>query len=132
MHLHSMGLLAEVSVYRSAVDRKRVVDRFGGILVNVAFVSNVVYSFVTGGAQKRVHEIDTRLVEQGHKVTVYGRHFWDRPKQTTHEGLGLRAVRPPRTSTLTTGARSRKPSISALDWYVLFTDGFGRASTIWL
>ena len=62
--------------------------------MNVAFVSNVVYPFVTGGAQKRVHEIGTRLVAAGHEVTVYGRHFWDGPRETTHEGLTLRAVAP--------------------------------------
>lgn len=100
--------------------------------MNVAFVSNVVYPFVTGGAQKRVHEIGTRLVEQGHKapctVATFGTGI---NKQHTRDWVFVQS-RPPRTSTLTTGARSRKPSISALDWYVLFTDGFGRASTIWL
>ena len=64
------------------------------MFVNVAFVSNVVHPFVTGGAQKRVHEIGTRLVEQGHEVTVYGRHFWEGPKQMIYEGLDLRAVAP--------------------------------------
>jgi len=45
--------------------------------MDIAFVSNVVYPFVTGGAEKRIHEIGTRLADQGHEVTVYGRHFWD-------------------------------------------------------
>lgn len=62
--------------------------------MDLAFVSNVVYPFVTGGAQKRVHEIGTRLAAQGHDVTVYGRHFWDGPEVTSHEGLTLRAVAP--------------------------------------
>ncbi|AQL42259.1 hexosyltransferase [Halorientalis sp. IM1011] len=62
--------------------------------MNVCFVSNVVYPFVTGGAQKRVHEIGTRLAEEGHDVTVYGRHFWDGPKEMTHEGMTLRAAAP--------------------------------------
>lgn len=62
--------------------------------MKVAFVSNVVYPFVTGGAQKRIHEIGTRLAEQGHEVTVYGRHFWDGPKEITHEGMTLQAVAP--------------------------------------
>lgn len=62
--------------------------------MNVAFVSNVVYPFVTGGAEKRIHEIGRRLVERGHEVTVYGRHFWDGPPETSHEGMTLRAAGP--------------------------------------
>ncbi|AGB33686.1 glycosyltransferase [Natrinema pellirubrum DSM 15624] len=62
--------------------------------MRVAFVSNVVYPFVTGGAEKRIHEIGTRLADEGHDVTIYGRHFWDGPEQITHEGMTLRAVAP--------------------------------------
>lgn len=62
--------------------------------MQVAFVSNVIHPFVTGGAEKRIHEIGTRLANDGHDVTIYGRHFWDGPKETTHEGIRLRAVAP--------------------------------------
>ena len=62
--------------------------------MRVAFVSNVVYPFVTGGAEKRIHEIGTRLADEGHDVTIYGRHFWDGPREATHEGMTLRAVAP--------------------------------------
>ena len=62
--------------------------------MRVAFVTNVVAPWVTGGAQKRVHEIGTRLAEEGHDVTVYGRHFWDGPEEMTHEGMTLRAAAP--------------------------------------
>ncbi|WP_017342125.1 glycosyltransferase family 4 protein [Halorubrum sp. T3] len=62
--------------------------------MRIAFVSNVVYPYVTGGAEKRIHEIGTRLTDQGHEVTVYGRHFWDGPAEITHEGMTLRAVAP--------------------------------------
>lgn len=62
--------------------------------MDVAFVSNVIFPFVTGGAEKRIHEIATRLSQRGHDVTIYGRHFWDGPKETTHEGVTLRAVAP--------------------------------------
>ncbi|WP_276272966.1 glycosyltransferase family 4 protein [Haloarcula litorea] len=60
--------------------------------MDIAFVTNVVYPFVTGGAEKRVYEIGTRLTDRGHTVTVYGRHFWDGSAETTHDGLRLRAV----------------------------------------
>ncbi|UOO95174.1 glycosyltransferase family 4 protein [Halococcus dombrowskii] len=62
--------------------------------MRIAFVSNVVHPFVKGGAQKRIHEIGTRLAADGHEITVYGRQFWDGPPETTHEGLILRAVAP--------------------------------------
>jgi len=62
--------------------------------MRVAFVSNVVYPFVTGGAEKRIHEIGTRLADAGHEVTIYGRHFWDGSEEITNEGMTLRAVAP--------------------------------------
>lgn len=62
--------------------------------MNVAFVSNVVYPFVVGGAEKRIYEIGTRLADRGHTVTVYGRHFWDGPASMTYDGLQLKAVAP--------------------------------------
>lgn len=60
--------------------------------MNIAFVSNVVYPFVTGGAQKRINEIGSRLAERNHDVTVYGRHFWDGPRVMRHNGMTLHAV----------------------------------------
>jgi glycosyltransferase involved in cell wall biosynthesis len=73
--------------------------------MNVAYVSNVVYPFVTGGAEKRIHEVGRRLVDRGHDVTVYGRHFWDGPPERTHRGMRLRAVAPAR-ELYTDGRRS--------------------------
>jgi glycosyltransferase involved in cell wall biosynthesis len=62
--------------------------------MDIAFVSNVIYPFVTGGAEKRIHEIGTRLAKQGHNITIYGRHFWDGPEEIDHKGMTLRAVAP--------------------------------------
>ncbi len=62
----------------------------------MAFVSNVVYPFVTGGAEKRIYEIGRRLADRGHDVTVYGRHYWDGPAELEYEGMTLRAVAPER------------------------------------
>ncbi|GAB3021920.1 glycosyltransferase family 4 protein [Natronobiforma cellulositropha] len=64
--------------------------------MKIAFVSNVVYPFVTGGAEKRIYEIGTRLAASGHDVTIYGRHFWDGPQEMDYEGLTLRAGAPER------------------------------------
>lgn len=62
--------------------------------MNVAFVSNVVYPFVKGGAEKRIYEIGRRLAADSHEITVYGRHFWDGPATMAYEGMTLRAVAP--------------------------------------
>jgi len=82
--------------------------------MRVAFVSNVIYPFVTGGAEKRIHEIATRLTERGHEVTIYGRYYWDGPKETTHEGITLRAVSPERD--LYTGDGGRRSITEALEF----------------
>lgn len=73
--------------------------------MNIAYVSNVVYPFVTGGAEKRIHEVGSRLAARGHDVTVYGRHYWDGPPERMHEGMQLRAVAPAR-DLYTDGRRS--------------------------
>lgn len=62
--------------------------------MNVAIVSNVVYPFVKGGAEKRIHEIGSRLVGRGHEVTVYSRQFWEGPTEIEHAGMTLRGVAP--------------------------------------
>ena len=74
--------------------------------MDIACVTNVVYPFVTGGAQKRVHEIGTRLAENGHDVTVYGRHYWDGPREMQYEGVTLRAVADAKELYETEGRRS--------------------------
>ncbi|MFC6722991.1 glycosyltransferase family 4 protein [Halobium palmae] len=64
--------------------------------MRIVFVSNVVYPFVTGGAEKRIYEIATRLASSGHEITIYGRHFWDGPEEMEYDGMTLRAVSPER------------------------------------
>lgn len=62
--------------------------------MNIAFAAPVVYPFVKGGAEKRIHEIGRRLVARGHDVTVYSRHWWDGPTTRTHAGMRLHAIGP--------------------------------------
>jgi len=62
--------------------------------MRIAFVSNVVYPYVTGGAEKRIYEIGSRLEQRGHDVTVYARHYWDGPTEIIDNGMTLRAVAP--------------------------------------
>lgn len=82
--------------------------------MDLAFVSNVVYPYVTGGAEKRIHEIGTRLSEDGHRVTVYCRKFWDGPDERVHDGIELRAVAP--SSDLYSG--DRRSITEAIDFAV--------------
>jgi glycosyltransferase involved in cell wall biosynthesis len=62
--------------------------------VNIAFATPVVYPFVKGGAEKRIHEVGRRLARRGHDITVYSRHWWDGPKIHQHAGMTLQAVGP--------------------------------------
>ena len=66
------------------------------VVVNVAFVTNVVYPFVKGGAEKRVYELGRRLAARDHEVTVYARQFWDGPAEIDCEGMTYRGVAPAR------------------------------------
>ncbi|MFC6765364.1 glycosyltransferase family 4 protein [Natrinema soli] len=62
--------------------------------MDIGFVTNVVFPFVKGGAEKRIHEIGIRLAAEGHDITVYGRHFWDGPQVMEYKGLTLYGVAP--------------------------------------
>ena len=42
--------------------------------MRIAFVSNVVHPFVTGGAQKRIHEIGARLARPLHRRLAANDH----------------------------------------------------------
>ena len=53
-----------------------------------------MYPFVKGGVEKRIYEIGRRLVDRGHSVTVYSRHWWEGEKNKTYEGMQLRAIGP--------------------------------------
>ena len=62
--------------------------------MDIGFVTNVVFPFVKGGAEKRIHEIGKRLAADGHNITIYGRHFWEGPQVMDHKGVTLYGVAP--------------------------------------
>jgi glycosyltransferase involved in cell wall biosynthesis len=62
--------------------------------MDIAFVSNVVYPDVTGGAEKRIYEIARRLAAKGHTVTQYSRHYWDAPERIERERVTYQAIAP--------------------------------------
>ncbi|CAJ35677.1 glycosyltransferase family 4 protein [Methanocella arvoryzae] len=45
--------------------------------MKIVFVSDVIYPYVKGGAEKRIYEIARRLVARGHEVHVFGVKWWD-------------------------------------------------------
>jgi len=59
--------------------------------MRIAFVSNVVYPFVT--EQNGSTGSGRDFADRGHDVTVYGRHFWDGPDEITHSRM-TQAVAP--------------------------------------
>ena len=72
--------------------------------MRIVLVSNVVHPFATGGAQKRIHEIGTKLAADGHEITVYDRSSGtDRPKPLTRDSPSARSHQRP-TSTPTIDA----------------------------
>ncbi|MFH1834994.1 MAG: glycosyltransferase family 4 protein [Methanobacteriota archaeon] len=71
-----------------------------------AFISDVLYPYVKGGAEKRIWEISTRLVGRGHAVEIYCMKYWDGPKIIKKEGVILHGVCPA-TSLYTESGRRR-------------------------
>jgi len=45
--------------------------------LKIAFVSDVIYPFVKGGAEKRIYDFSTRLARRGHEVHVFGVRWWE-------------------------------------------------------
>jgi glycosyltransferase involved in cell wall biosynthesis len=60
----------------------------------IAFVSDSVYPFNTGGKEKRLHDISTRLSAQGYDVTIYCMQWWNGPDTIVRDGVTLRAISP--------------------------------------
>jgi len=57
-----------------------------------AFISDVLYPYVKGGAEKRIWEISTRLVGRGHAVEIYCMKYWDGPNVIVKDGVILHGV----------------------------------------
>lgn len=78
--------------------------------MKIAYVSDVVYPFVKGGAEKRIYEISKRLVKRGHKVHVFGIKWWKTDWKIKMDGVFLHGVCPP-VSLYVGGRRSVKEAI---------------------
>jgi len=59
--------------------------------MNIAYVSDVVYPFVMGGAEKRIYEMGRRLAAHD-EVHVFGIKWWDGDKDIDLDGLHLHGI----------------------------------------
>ena len=60
--------------------------------MRLVFVSDVIYPYVKGGAEKRIHELYRRLAAQSHDVHIFGIQWWDGPAVFEKEGVTYHGV----------------------------------------
>lgn len=63
--------------------------------MKIAFVYDVIYPYVKGGVEKRIHELAIRLAARGHDVHVIGMKYWEGPDLLEQDGVTLHGVCPP-------------------------------------
>src|SRR4030042_513255 len=85
--------------------------------MRIAYVYDVIYPYVTGGAQKRTWELGKRLAQRGHEVTIFGMKHWEGEDIICKEGVRLWGVCPPQ-ELFVNGRRSIKEAIY-FGWKVL-------------
>lgn len=60
--------------------------------MKIAYIHDVIYPHVKGGAEKRVWEMARRLVDRGHQVHIFGMKYWDGDDVIEREGVHLHGV----------------------------------------
>jgi glycosyltransferase involved in cell wall biosynthesis len=60
----------------------------------IAFVSDAVWPYHTGGKETRLWEITRRLAAAGHRVDVYTMQWWDGGSTVRHDGVTYHALCP--------------------------------------
>jgi glycosyltransferase involved in cell wall biosynthesis len=63
--------------------------------MKIAFVSDVVYPYIKGGAEKRIFEFSSRL-KDSHEVHVFGIQWWDGPSVMVKDGITYHGVCKPK------------------------------------
>ena len=59
--------------------------------MRIAYITDVVYPFVKGGAEKRIFEMGRRLAAQ-HEVHVFGMKWWKGAKDIEMDGMTLHGI----------------------------------------
>lgn len=62
--------------------------------MKIAYVHDVIYPYVKGGAERRVWEVSRRLAKGGHEVHVFGMKHWEGDDLVEREGVVLHGVSP--------------------------------------
>ena len=64
--------------------------------MKIAFVYDVIYPYVKGGVEKRIHELAVRLSARGHDVHIVGMKYWEGPDTLETDGITLHGICPAR------------------------------------
>lgn len=62
--------------------------------MKIAFVYDVIYPYVKGGVEKRIHELAIRLAASGHDVHIIGMKSWEGPATIVRDGVTLHGICP--------------------------------------
>jgi glycosyltransferase involved in cell wall biosynthesis len=79
--------------------------------MRIGLLSEFVYPFHKGGAEKRFYELAIRLVDRGHEVHWFGSQHWEGPPRMEHEGISLHAAAPARNVYAESGRRAVGPAL---------------------
>ena len=58
----------------------------------IAIVSDAIYPYNKGGKEKRIHELSTRLTDEGYEVHIYTMNWWGGDKCICEDGVYLHGV----------------------------------------
>ena len=78
--------------------------------MKIAYVYDVIYPYVKGGAEKRIWELSKRLARKGHEVHIFGMKFWAGDDVFTNDGVNLHGICEPK-ELYVEGRRSIKEAI---------------------
>jgi glycosyltransferase involved in cell wall biosynthesis len=62
--------------------------------MKIAFVYDVIYPYVKGGVEKRIHELAVRLSARGHDVHIIGMKYWEGTDDIKKDGVTLHGICP--------------------------------------
>lgn len=60
--------------------------------MRIVYVTDVVYPYVKGGAEKRIHELSRRMASMGHEVHVFSVKWWEGPEVFKEYGVTYHGV----------------------------------------
>lgn len=74
--------------------------------MKIAYVYDVIYPYVKGGAEKRFWELARRLAAKNHEVHLYGMRSWKGNPDFISEGVHIHGIGRPRKLYLKSGIRN--------------------------